>query len=104
MEVTVTNDNFESLINGELPVVVDFWATWCGPCRQLGPIISQLAEEYDGKIIVGKCDVEENDELAAKFSVSSIPTVLFFKGGQQVDKFIGFMTKPKVEEKFQSVL
>ena len=60
MEVTITNENFESLKNGEQPLVVDFWATWCGPCRMVGPVISELAEQYDGKINVGKCDVEEN--------------------------------------------
>lgn len=104
MEVTITNENFESLKNGDLPLVVDFWATWCGPCRMLGPIISELAKEYDGKIVVGKCDVEESDELAAQFSITTIPTVLFFKGGQQVDKFIGYSTKANVEEKFKALL
>ena len=69
MEVTITAENFESLKNGELPLVVDFWATWCGPCRALGPVLSELAKEYDGKIVVGKCDVEENDDLAAAYGV-----------------------------------
>jgi thioredoxin 1 len=104
MEVTVTTENFESLLNGDKPLVVDFWATWCGPCRQLGPIISELAEQYEGQIVVGKCDVEENDALATQFAISSIPCVLFFKGGKQVDKFIGFMTKAKVEDHFKKLL
>ena len=69
MEVTITAENFESLKNGELPLVVDFWATWCGPCRALGPVVSELAKEYDGKIVVGKCDVEENDDIAAAYGV-----------------------------------
>ena len=79
MEVTITAENFESLKNGELPLVVDFWATWCGPCRALGPVLSDLAKEYDGKIVVGKCDVEENDDLAAAYGVMSVPTLLFFE-------------------------
>ena len=62
MEVTITTDNFQSYLNGDLPLVVDLWATWCGPCKMIAPVISQLAEEYDGKIVVGKCDVEENDD------------------------------------------
>ena len=82
MEVTITNDNFESYKNGELPLVVDLWATWCGPCRQIAPIVSELANEYDGKLVVGKCDVEENDDIAMEFGVRNIPTILFFKGGE----------------------
>ena len=85
MEVQITSENFEALKNGKLPLVLDFWATWCGPCRMVSPILTELAEKYDGKIVVGKCDVEENDELAAEFGVRNIPTILFFKGGVQVD-------------------
>ena len=104
MEVTITTENFVSYKNGELPLVVDLWATWCGPCRQIAPIISELAEEYDGKIVVGKCDVEENDEIAMEFGVRNIPTILFFKGGQLVDKFVGAASKAKIEEKFKALL
>jgi len=85
MEVVITNENLETYKNGELPLVVDLWATWCGPCKMIGPIISELAEEYDGKIVVGKCDVEENDDVAIDFGVRNIPTILFFKGGQLVE-------------------
>ena len=104
MEVTITNENFESLKNGEQPLVVDFWATWCGPCRMVGPVISELAEQFDGKITVGKCDVEENEELAVEFGIRNIPTILFFKNGQVVDKMVGAQPKAKIEEKFQSLL
>ena len=104
MEVTITTENFESFKNGELPLVVDLWATWCGPCRALAPVISELAEEYDGKIVVGKCDVEENDDIAMEFGVRTIPTILFFKGGQLVDKFVGNAAKSKIEEKFKALL
>ena len=79
MEVTITNENFASLKAGNLPMVVDFWATWCGPCRMVAPIIEELAGTYDGQIVVGKCDVEENDDLAAEFGIRNIPTILFFK-------------------------
>ncbi len=104
MEVTITSENFETLKNGSQPLVVDFWATWCGPCRMVGPIIAELAEEYDGKIVVGKCDVEENEDLAVEFGIRNIPTILFFKNGQVVDKIIGAQSKANIDAKFQSLL
>ena len=104
MEVQITSENFESLKNGNLPLVLDFWATWCGPCRMVGPIIEELAKQYDGKIVVGKCDVEDNEELAAEFGIRNIPTILFFKNGEVVDKLIGAQSKAKFEEKFEAML
>ena len=104
MEVKITTENFEQYKNGELPLVVDLSSTWCGPCRMIGPIISELDEEYDGKIIVGKCDVEENSEIAEDFGVRNIPTILFFKGGQLVDKFVGAAQKSTLQEKFDALL
>ena len=104
MEVTITSENFESLKNGQEPLVVDFWATWCGPCRMVGPVISKLAEKYDGKIVVGKCDVEENEDLASEFGIRNIPTILFFKGGEVVDKVVGAQSEAKLDEKFQTLL
>ena len=103
MEVQVTSENLESLKNGAQPLVVDFWATWCGPCRMVAPIISELAEKYDGKVVVGKCDVEENDDLAAEFGIRNIPTILFFKNGEVVDKLVGAASKQKFEEKFEAI-
>ena len=104
MEVTVTTENFESLKSGDMPLVVDFWATGCGPCRMIAPIIAELAEQYDGKIVVGKCDVEENDDIAMDFGIRNIPTILFFKNGEVVDKMVGAATKAKIQEKFEALL
>ena len=104
MELTITKENFASLKAGNLPKVVDFWATWCGPCRMVAPIIEELAGTYDGQIVVGKCDVEENDDLAAEFGIRNIPTILFFKNGEVVDKIIGAQPKAKIEEKFKALL
>ena len=104
MEVTITSENFKSLKNGDKPLVVDFWATWCGPCRMVSPIISELAEVYDGKAVVAKCDVEENEDLAAEYGIRNIPTILFFKGGQLVDKFVGAAPKSTLDEKFKALL
>ena len=104
MEVTITNENFSTLKNGNLPLVVDFWATWCGPCRMVSPIISELAEVYDGKVVVAKCDVEENEDLAAEFGIRNIPTILFFRGGEVVNKLVGAQAKAKIDEAIQQLL
>ena len=104
MEVQITTENFESLKNGNLPLVVDFWATWCGPCRMIAPVIEELAKEYDGRIVVGKCDAEENDDIAMEFGIRNIPTILFFKNGQVVDKMVGAASKAKIQEKFEALL
>lgn len=104
MEVTISSENFENLKNGDMPLVVDFWATWCGPCRMIAPIIAKLAGKYDGKIVVGKCDVEDNEDLAAEFGIRNIPTILFFKDGQVVDKLVGAQGEAVLDAKFQSML
>ena len=104
MEVKITNENIQSYLDGDLPVVVDLWATWCGPCRMVAPIIAELANEYDGRVVVGKCDVEENDDIPMQYGVRNIPTILFFKGGKLVDKFVGAATKAVLDEKIKALL
>ena len=89
---------------GDLPAVIDFYATWCGPCKKIAPIIEELAAEFDGKIAVGKCDVDENDEIAAQYGIRNIPTVLFIKDGQVVDKHVGAAPKSLFDEKFKALL
>ena len=104
MEVTITSENFETYLNGNQPLVVDLWATWCGPCRMVAPVIAELAKDYDGRIVVGKCDVEENDDIAMQFGVRNIPTILFFKNGKLVDRHVGASGKAVLDEKFQALL
>ena len=104
MEVTITSEVYAKLKAGDQPFVIDFWATWCGPCRIVSPIISEMAEKYDGKIVVGKCDVEEIEDLSMEFGIRNIPTILFFKNGEVVDKMVGAQAKPKLVEKFNALL
>jgi thioredoxin 1 len=103
--ITFTDDNFDGeVLKSDLPVVVDFWAAWCGPCRMIAPIIEQLAEEYNGKVKVGKLDVDENQGVAIKYGVRSIPTVLFLKGGQVVDTVIGAVPKSMFVDKLAKLI
>ena len=94
-EIVLTMDNFKSeVLDSDLPVLVDFWAPWCGPCKMLGPVVSQIAEAYEGKVKVGKVNVDENEELAMKFGISSIPAVKLFKNGEVAADSIGFKPLP----------
>ena len=105
MAVEITDLNFDELVmNSTQPVVVDFWAEWCGPCRLIGPVIEELSKEYEGRAIVGKVDVDANSEVSAKFNVKSIPTVLFIQNGVVVDKSVGAVPKATLAEKLNALL
>lgn len=104
MAMEINNNNLADLLAGDQPVVIDFWATWCGPCRTIAPIVEELAEEYEGKVVIGKCDVEENDDITMKYGVRNIPTIIFLKGGQVVDKQVGACSKAALQEKIEKLL
>lgn len=100
----INDENYEAVAAEGKPMMLDFWATWCGPCKKIGPDIEALAEQYEGQVIVGKVDVEESDELASKFKIRNVPTVLYIKNGEVVDKIVGATTKDKFEEKLKALL
>jgi len=97
--IILTDSNFDEVINSGKPVLVDFWAEWCGPCKMIGPVVEELAGDYDGKAVVAKLNVDENPQTTAKFGVRSIPTLLVFKGGQIVDKQVGAVPKSVLNQK-----
>jgi thioredoxin 1 len=104
MALEVTDSNFEELRSSEKPLVLDFWADWCGPCRMVAPIIDSLAKEYEGRVTIGKIDVDANNDVVAQFGVRSIPTILFFKKGEVVDKIVGAAQRSMFIEKINTLL
>lgn len=104
MALAINQNNFEAVLASGKPVVIDFWAEWCGPCRMIAPIVDELAAEYEGRVVIAKCDVEENDDITMKYGVRNIPTIVFLKNGELVDKQVGACTKAALAEKIEKLL
>jgi thioredoxin 1 len=104
MALEITDANYEEMLQTDKPVMIDFWATWCGPCRMIAPIVDEMSADYEGKAIIAKVDVDSNKELAAKYGVRNIPTILFLKNGEVVDKSVGAVPKAKLVEKIEAQL
>ncbi|MBR3011820.1 MAG: thioredoxin [Bacteroidales bacterium] len=104
MAKVVTNTNISEILASEQPVMIDFWASWCGPCRMLAPTVEAIAEEYDGRVVVAKCDVDDADEVAMQFRIRNIPTLLFFKGGEMVNRLVGAVPKQEITAILDSLI
>ena len=103
--VTITDDNFEEeVIKSDKPVLIDFWATWCGPCRMIAPIVEEMAKEYDGKVKIGKLDVDSNQQSSIKYGVRSIPTLLLFNNGEIKETIIGAVPKAQIVQKLEALI
>lgn len=104
MEITITDQNFDEILKNNAVVMVDFGATWCGPCKQLAPVVEEIANDYAGRVAVGKADVEECPDVTARFRIRNVPTVLFFKNGEVVDKSVGSVPKNTLTDKLNALL
>lgn len=104
MAKIVTNTNIDEIMSSDIPVLIDFWAAWCGPCRMISPIIDEISQEYEGKALVAKCNVDDADEIAAQFRIRSIPTLVFIKNGEIVDRQIGASSKDAITAKLDAII
>ncbi len=104
MEIEITDKNFDQYLNGDKPLMVDFYAEWCGPCRHIMPFVEQIAETYADTAVVGRCNVDDNMEIAQRFGIMSIPAVLYFKGGNLVDTIVGGVPKQQLEDALKKIL
>lgn len=104
MAKVVTNTNIEEILAGSQPVMIDFWAVWCGPCKMLSPTVDEVADEYEGKAVVAKCNVDEADEIAMNYRVRNIPTLLFFKGGELKERLVGVVSKKEITDILDSLM
>jgi|WetSurMetagenome_2_1015567.scaffolds.fasta_scaffold1132713_2 thioredoxin 1 len=104
MAIVITDSSFDELLNAGQPLVVDFWAEWCGPCKMIAPVVEELADEYSGKVNIGKMDVDENNEISSRYGIRNIPTILFFKNGQLIDKQVGATQKSALAQKIEALL
>lgn len=104
MALQLTKENYQSIISSSQPVVIDFWAEWCGPCRMVAPIVEELASEYNGKAVIVKCDVDSNDDIVADYKIRNIPTLIFLKNGEVVDKHVGAISKDDLKAKIDALL
>ena len=104
MELKVTDSNFNDILATDKLVMVDFWATWCGPCRAIAPVVEELANEYEGRAVIAKCNVDECEDVPMKYGIRNIPTLLFFKGGEVVDKLVGAAPKSEIAKKIDALL
>lgn len=104
MEKVITNTNIEEILAASQPVMIDFWATWCGPCRMLTPIVDDIAAEYEGRVLVAKCNVDDCEDIASRFGIRNIPTLVYVKGGEVVDRSAGLVRKPEIAAKLDSII
>ena len=104
MEKVITSTNFEEVLTAPGLLVIDFWAVWCGPCRMLSPVVDELAREYEGKAVIAKCNVDDCEDIAARFGIRNIPTLVFVKDGQVVDRTVGVLPKAQIKEKIEANL